>query len=181
MKRASSILVVFILVFAMFAPSAFAAQTDVNLPAPTTGVKQKYENAAHPSRVLNVSTYGTPATGDAVTIWSWSNNATQWWCNVSNGYNGSGWTTYRVVLFQYPNLALNYNQATYRCTVYPFASNSTSDYTITYLTGVSGYLLQLNAYGRYLGVTGDTLGTNCIWYLPKTSPTAEECWNIYNI
>lgn len=186
-KKIVSIIVA--LTFVMCCSSVFAAEKNSTekdntryLSVPTQNVKLKIVNAAYTSKVLNVSTDGTPSSGNNVTIWSWSNNQTQWWMNEFCGYDDSGTACYRVVLYQtgLTGLALNYNQATTKCTIYPYGSNYYYDYRIVWLTGSYGHLIILNDRWLTLGTSGSSLGSQCYWY-NTNSPSNTMNWEIYTV
>ena len=145
---------------------------------PATGTKLKLTNVSNTSRVLNVSTWGTPTQGDNVTVWSWSDNDTQWWKTEYYAQIG-GTGAYVVPLNDYPTLMLNYHQANYTCTIYGTSGNYYTDYTIYWdrLDSNSNmFLLYLYSYNRFLGIPNDNLGAQCIWYSLSNGATNQEKW-----
>ena len=147
---------------------------DYTPPAPNT--KLRITNSTNTNRVINVATWGTPAQGDNVTVWSWSNNDTQWWKTECYGQIG-GVYAYKVPLYDYPSLMLNYHQADHTCTIYGTANNSHTDYTIYWENlGGNSYHLYLWNYERYLGIPNDNLGAQCVWYSMSNGPTNQEKW-----
>lgn len=161
---------------------AVIAQTnDIDLPVPTTGIKLKIINWTYNTKVLNIATDGNPSSGNNVTLWSWSNNQTQWWMNQHAGDDSHDCACYRIAVygFTYGHLGLNYNQATTKCTIYPFDSNNPYDFRILWYTGVHGYLIQLDERNRLLGASGGTSGSKCYWY-SANSPYVND-WNVYAV
>ena len=148
---------------------------DPSYSPPTTDTKLRITNSSNTNRVLNVDTWGTPAQGDSVTVWSWSNNSTQWWKTDYYTTIG-GIPVYKTCLFSDNSLLLNYHQADHHCTLYGVTGNSYTDYT-HYWESVNGlYHLVLWNYTRYLGIPNDNLGANCIWYQLQNGPTSQEKW-----
>lgn len=167
-------LIVIALVVIMATCCSMVCALDYSPPA--TGTKLRITNSTNPDRVLNVSTWGTPAQSDNVTIWSWSDNGTQWWKTEYYAQIG-GVGAYMVPLYSYPTLMLNYHQYDNTCTIYGTSGNYYTDYTI-YWDNLGSYLFQLYlySYNRFLGIPDDDLGEQCSWYSMPYGTTNQEKW-----
>lgn len=180
-SRRGIIATITLVVFIIGCPYVFAGTNDLELPVPDLNERCKIINCAYDPYVLNVATDYTPTTSDGVTIWSWSNNSTQWWENEYAGINSHGGDCYRVVLSDdnLDHLGLNYNQSTTKCTIYPYASNDPYDYKIQWQTGAYGYIISLCERGRFLGACDSYLGSQCYWYYGAVY--ASDNWSIYEL
>lgn len=137
-----------------------------------------------PLKVLNVYTSGTPVSGDLVTLYSWSESDTQRWKILANDdIDGVANDTYRVLSVAANTLALNYNQATTKCTVYPFDGNVNDyhDYPVDFEEVTNGHVIWLHyRSGRYLGNSANVVGAQCYWYLiSNTGIHQEDIWCLF--
>jgi hypothetical protein len=161
-KKLFAFSLVLVLMVSLCIPTASAA-------IPPTSGRLKVTNYAYQTKVMNVYTSGSPASGSDVTLYSPSGSAAQSWYNVFI----SG-TKYRMECYYQASLALNYNQATTKCTVYTHSGNVANDYQLSYLNGNNDTIIYLSVRGRCLGTSGSGNGAQLYWYLGN--PTIEENW-----
>lgn len=197
---------ILIMILCLSLVSAFISNAEekgvCSVTPPTLNEKIRLVNYAHtsnPELVLNIYS-SSPSLGDNVTTYTWSNNETQWWRNIQIGYkdpNDSETKYYRLEVYNDTSatninnnnaLSLNFNQATTKCTIYPWASNVTDDYELKWLVGnFANYAFRIKLYNRprLLGVTNATIGTQCYWYTfandNMNNATAEENWLFYTV
>ena len=114
------------------------------------------------NQVLNVYTSGAPASGNNVTLYTYSGSISQSWMNTENTASTS--TKYVIRCATDTSLSLNYNQATTKCTVYTVANNNPNDFYLTFANGSYGIVVKLFSSGRYLGNSATTNGAQCYWY-----------------
>ena len=173
-KAICSLFIVIILCFSIGTFSVFAV---------STGVATKIESAVNTSKVLNVYTSGTPSSGNNVTLYTANNslyNVTQSWEFISVGNS-----KYKLVLTYYPDLGVNLNQATSKCTVYSVASNNAAgdydDYQVTVSTLSNGAnRIILPGWSKYLGHNGDYNGSQCYWYSTSGGYNSDYYWYFEN-
>ena len=136
-----------------------------------------------PLRVLNIYTDYTPVSGDLVTLYSWSESDLQLWKIVLNDdLNWVPSSSYRVESAANYSLALNYNQATTKCTMYPYASNDADDFPIGFesLNGGGHILWLYNRSNRYLWNSGNYLGAQCYWHtVDNSGVSSEDVWCLF--
>jgi len=161
-KRVFALVLVLIVTTLLAVPAASAAN-------PPSG-RVKVTNYAYSSYVMNVYTSGTPLSGDSVTLYTPSGSQSQSWFNQKI----SGTSYYRMEGYYQGNIALNYNQATTKCTVYTHSGNVALDYQLTYPNGSYANLIHLVGRSRNLGTSGNSNGAQLYWY--TGSATIEENW-----
>ena len=155
----------------------FIVSADDQYDIPPSNYRLKYMSYGYSPYVLNVYTSGSPASGDMVTLYSSSGSASQSWKNdivsISN-------YEYKIACWYNNSLTLNYNQATTKCTVYPYINNTAADYVINYQPGTYGLVISLPGRSRYLGNSGNYSGAQCYWYLYGSTIYNEDNWVVTN-
>ena len=141
----------------MLSVPTFATSYTTGIPPTNVNLTVRCMDAL--SKVLNVYTSGTPASGDNVTLYTYSGSTSQKWTNTSVSS-----TSYAIRCTHNAYISLNYNQATTKCTVYTIAGNTTSDYYLSFADGSYGIVVKLTSSGRYLGNSATTDGAQCYWY-----------------
>jgi len=122
-------------------------------------------------KVLNVYTSSPPVSGNMVTLYTYTDsNYQKWFFSSNSDIENAPSNSYRIVPLLGPSLALNYNQATTKCTLYPFATNLITDYPVFFDWLTNGYAIYLasNTH-RYLGNSANSNGAQCYWYYLGTN------------
>lgn len=138
---------------------------------------------ANDTLVLNVYTSGTPASGNSVTLYTDSNNSynyTQVWTVYKDQHHPSH---NRFSLYYIDNLALNYQQSTQNCTIYPWLTNHNAGFDEDYLidfVNINGTVnvvrLALRPY--YLIHSGANSGSQYKWYTTQNYYSSSYSWSI---
>lgn len=180
-KRILIVCLALMLTVTMAMPS-MAAEPRAIFDVPTN-TKVHITSRAYSSAYLNVENSASVVQqNDTVGVWSNTGDDSQrWYIETIDAAN----RLYRVGCYNHTDLTLNIyrpNDTNAACTVYPWRSNSTSDYTIKIVdesgnpvvSNVFGFVLP--TYVKCMSASGGTNGSNVYWRSSDSSQS--QLWDI---
>lgn len=188
-SRAVHRIILILTICSLFLTAFSVNAAENSVTPPNTNTKIKFVNYAHTDKVLNIYS-STPSSGNSVSIYSWSNNATQWWKNVYLGKkdpNDSETRYYKLEVYSDSSLGLAFDSGTVPAYIHTLSSISSSDYELKWLVGNSSslaYRIKLYSQYRLLGVTAAN-SDYCYWFTFSNNnldnATSEENWLFYTV